>query len=308
MALPEECLMLSMLLASFLAVFPRLPAEAAATPGGVSKATFDKIRAGMTPREIRALIGRGKAPHNFVEYGYSELELWTDDDIGTRRIWVEYEPTVAKGKVIRASFVDYSTTPWAEFKLRRVATKEERATAVDKLLADATGKMPLEQSDTFTKQIPVDGPRATRLIKDHPDYKSYHLLMALRATNPVAYRGIPARARASVLCSTLKEQASFDDWMEPDSETVDPNDMVESEKALVECGRAAVPYLLPLLADRTAAENSEYEEPPEYDYRRADYAFRYLSLILKVPYSFQPEPADRDRDMAAFRKKLAGGF
>lgn len=298
--------MFSALLASFVAISLRLPADASATPGGVSKATFDKIKVGMTPQEIQTLIGRGKAPSIFKGYDYSEEELWTDDN-DTKRIWVEYEPTVANGKTTRASFIDYSKTPFVEFKLRRVATKEECATAIDQLVADAKAKKTLEESDTFTKQIPVDGPKARRLISARPDYRSYHLLMALRTTNPSAYKTVPTAVRASVLCSTLKEQECFDDWMAPDSTFADPADLLEAEKALVECGKAAVPYLLPLLDDHTDARNSDPEEEPEYDYRRADYAFRYISLILKVPYSFQPEPADRDKDIATLKQKLAGG-
>jgi hypothetical protein len=293
-----------MLLVSSAALLSSYPVEAPSTGGGVNKATFDKIKVGMTPQEIHALIGRGKAELNFVEYGYSELELWTDKH-DTRRIWVEYEPTVANGKTTRARFEDYSTTPWVEFELRRVSTKEERAAAIDHLLADALTKMPFEHSDTFTKQIPVDGPQATKVIRHRPDYRSYHLLMALRTTNLTAYKGIAEKVRASVLCSTLKEQAFFDDWMGPESTIADPDDHCEAEKALIECGMTAIPYLLPLLDDHSDASDSEYEEEPEYVYRRADYAFRYISWILKLPYSFQPEPADRDKDIEALKKKLA---
>jgi hypothetical protein len=165
--------MFSMILVSFAALLPWFPVEAAFPPGGVNKSTFDKIKVGMTPEEIQALIRRGKARYLFWRYGYSEMKLWTDSN-DTKRIWVEYEPTVAAGKVTRASFVDYSTTPFTEFELRRVATKEECATVIDQLLADGLTKEPLEHSDAFTKAIPVDGPRATRAIQDDPDHRSYY--------------------------------------------------------------------------------------------------------------------------------------
>src|SRR5436190_19489910 len=102
--------MLSMLLVCLVALLLWFPVEAPPTPGGVNKATFDKIKVGMTPQQIQALIGRGKAGHIFVSHDYSQLELWSDDQ-DKNRIWVEYEPTVTNGKTTRASFEDYSTTP-----------------------------------------------------------------------------------------------------------------------------------------------------------------------------------------------------
>src|SRR5436190_2177200 len=111
--------MLSMLLVSLAALLPLIPRVPASLPGGVNKATFDKIKSGMTSREIQPLIGRGKADNIFVSNpggGYSESELWDDNH---KRIWVEYEPDVANGKVTRATFQDFSTTPFARFELRR---------------------------------------------------------------------------------------------------------------------------------------------------------------------------------------------
>lgn len=299
--------MFSILHVLFVAFLPWFPAEASSPLGGVNKATFDAIKVGMTAQEIQGLIGGRRAPKPWIFYDYSEVELW-HDDADQRRIWVEYEPTVDDGRVTRATFVDYSTTPDTHFELRRVATKEECAGAIDRLIADGLRKDPLQYSDTFTKQIPVDGPRATKTIQDHPDYRCYHLLMALRTTNPSAYQAISASVRASVLCSTLKKQRCFDDWVGADEETVKPYAVTESEKALIECGVAAIRYLLPLLDDHTDAFLTEYENEDEReDYRRADYAFRYVSWILSIPYAFQEEPADRDKDIVALKTKLAGG-
>jgi hypothetical protein len=299
--------MFSMLQLSFVAFLPWLSFEVTSRPAGVNKATFDKIKVGMTAQQIQALIGRGKAANLFVQYHYSQQELWSDES-DTRRIWVEYEPTVAVGKVARASFEDYSTTPPTELELRRVATKAECAAAIDRLLGDGLTKKPLGHSDAFTKEIPINARRAKKVIEDHPNYQSYHLLMALRKTNPKAYKKISAKVRASVLCSTLKEQTFFDDWMAPECETVKAMHVTDSEKALVECGLAAIPNLLPLLDDHTEACDSENEEEPDYEYRRADYAFRYASWILNLAYSFQAEPSDRDKDIATLKRKLAGRF
>jgi hypothetical protein len=288
---------------------PRTPAAATtsgtvAAPGGVNKAGFDRIKAGMTSQEVAAILGRGKSGYVFVSYKYSQLELW---DEGKVRVWVEYEPTVAAGRTTRASLEDYSTTPPTHFALARVATREECATVVDVLIADARTRMPLCYSDAFTKQIPVDGPRAIKFINDHPDYLSYHLLIALRKTNPAVYQTLAISVRASVLCSTLREQDFFDDWGSPERRDVDGPFWGDSEVALLECGAAAVPHLLALLDDLTSADDSEYEEQPEYEYRRADYAFRYLTWILKLPFEFEPEEKDRDEDIAILKRQFSRG-
>jgi hypothetical protein len=151
--------MLSMLygVLALVALLPWLPDVPPSSPGGVNKATFDKIKSGMKPQEIQVLVGR-KADGVFVSpLRYSELELWDDTHL---RLWVEYEPTIANGKVTRAFLDDYSTTPFLEFQLRRVASKDECATVIDQLIADAQAKMPLDNSVAFTKQIPVPEPRA----------------------------------------------------------------------------------------------------------------------------------------------------
>src|SRR5579862_1553788 len=96
--------MLWMLLVSLVTAVLPMPQEPAAAPGGVNKATFDKIKRGMTARELETLTGRKT---NSIWGGFdSEIELWEDKQI---RIWVEYEPTVADGKVTSASFQDFST-------------------------------------------------------------------------------------------------------------------------------------------------------------------------------------------------------
>jgi hypothetical protein len=148
--------------------------------------------------------------------------------------------------------------------------------------------------------------RRAAYIKKHPDYTSYRVLLELRREHPRAYRRLSPDVRAAVLCSALKEQPYFDDWPEPYEPCEEEGDL-ESEQALVEIGRPAVPHLLPLLDDRSPAEWEEIEEPPEYDdYRRADYAFRYISWIMGLPFKFEPRPEDRDRAIEALKNKLRG--
>jgi hypothetical protein len=300
------CPMLSMLcgilaLVAWVPWFSNLPLP---SPGGVNKATFDRIKSGMTPQQVHALIGREPDGIWGSASDYSEMEVWDHDYI---RIRVEYEPALAKGKVTRAFFDDYSTRPNLSLKLKRSASKEECAKVNDQLIADSQTKRPLLCSVALSKEIPVNEAKALKYIIEHPDYQSYHLLLALRYTNPTAYKSIAAEVRAAVLCSTLKEQDCFDDWTPPDCAELTPDYATDAEKALIEIGIPAIVYLLPLLDDHSAAVDSEYEEEPEYEYRRADYVFRYISWILKLPYSFQPEPADRDKDIRALKKRLVDG-
>jgi hypothetical protein len=287
-------------LVPWLPLFPNFPRP---SQSGVNKATFDKIKSGMTAQEVQALIGRKPDGiwGSVRGLGYSEMEVYDTHHI---RVLVEYEPTVTNGKVTRAFFYDYSTT--VSFELRRVATADDRRTVVDQLIADAKTKMPLDDSVAFSKGIPVDEARAIKYIEEHPDYQSYHLLLALRNTNLKAYKSLAPEIRAAVLCSTLREQDFFDDWMPPDCTTADQQYASNSEKALVEIGIPTILYLLPLLDDHSVAQDSEYEEEPEFEYRRADYAFRYICWILKLPDSFQPEPEDRDKAIRCLKMKLAG--
>jgi hypothetical protein len=50
-------------------------------------------------------------------------------------------------------------------------------------------------------------------------------------------------------------------------------------------------------------ENSA-DGPAYDDYRVADYAFLYISLIQRRPYQFQPKPDDRDKAIGAFKRQL----
>jgi hypothetical protein len=181
---------------------------------------------------------------------------------------------------------------------------------VARLIAESKNKAAVDVSDAYYEERhvrPADLPLVLDYIRKHPDYTSYHLLFVLRRDQPTAYHKLPATVRASVLFSALKELTSFNDWEEP-CEGLDiryePNSD-SPDQMLLEIGRPALPYLLPLLDNRSEASYGDEEDEAEYDnYRRADVAFRFVSSILGLPYDFRPDPAERDQAIAAFKKEL----
>jgi hypothetical protein len=106
--------MFSMLLVSIVAFLPWFPGLPNPSPGGVSRATFEKIRIGMTKQEVHTLIGRKcDSGGGYLSGAVSEtIEDWYDK--GTA-ISVDYagnpfsdEPPA---RVRLATFHDNSTTP-----------------------------------------------------------------------------------------------------------------------------------------------------------------------------------------------------
>jgi hypothetical protein len=179
-----------------------------------------------------------------------------------------------------------------------------------RLIADSKAKW-LGDSDAYyegRRLGSADLPRFLRYIRKHPDYTSYHLLLVVRRDQRAAYRRIPAEVRASVLCSAIKENDYLGgDWEEPCVEVgfQYPPKSNHPDEALIEIGKPALRHLLPLLDDYRAVSFGDEEEGPEYDdYRRADVALRLASAILEVPYEFRPKPADRDKAIQAFKRKV----
>jgi hypothetical protein len=184
-----------------------------------------------------------------------------------------------------------------------------RPTAMQHLITDSIKKGTLENSRALEdEQLAVkDLPMVLDYIQRHPDYKSYHLLFALRRKHVAAYQKISVGIRAAVLCSALKELDFSNDWAEPCQSTIDPFRDYETEQALREIGKPAIHYLLPLLDDRRVFDSESEGEPAEYSYRRADYAFRYISWILGLPYEFRVNPVERDEQIESLKNKLCVG-
>ena len=139
------------------------------------------------------------------------------------------------------------------------------------------------------------------------DYTSYHLLLALREKHKEAYKKVAADDKAAILCSALASLVYFNDWG-----YLHPREPYDGEAAgaLVEVGKPAIPYLKQLLGNREPAPCFGSEIAPVsylYQFRRADFAYRYLSLILGRSPTFHRRIADRDRDIAALKEQLGQG-
>ena len=174
---------------------------------------------------------------------------------------------------------------------------------VARLLEDSRDELLLGQSDAFEDAAfdPATAEAAAREVAARADASAFHLLMALRESAPDTYEAIPAAVRAAVLVDALRTQPELNDWgyLEPGGGYDGP-----AAAALLEAGDAAVAPLRTLLDDDSRAEmtGSEIAEMAHrLGYRRKDFAFRYLSLLLGREPAFDPDPAARDREIEALR-------
>ena len=146
---------------------------------------------------------------------------------------------------------------------------------------------------------------AEKHIKARKDYRSYHLLFAVKNTSKKAYEGLPVDTKIMILTSALRKQKPFlNDWgrLEP-QESYD----AESGRALLELGKGAINYLKPMLKDSTRVRLYGSEDAlasSEYQYRRKDFAYRYISLLLNKEPEFSANPKERDKAIDVLAKQL----
>lgn len=145
---------------------------------------------------------------------------------------------------------------------------------------------------------------AAELITTAPAADQYLLLLALRRDAPEVYDSLPADVRAKVLAGTLASMKYVNDFG-----YLDPGGSYDDElgRALVELGEPAARALRPLLDDdrKVRLEDSEAATlSKRYDYRRADFAYRYASLALGRDPVFHRDKAQRDADISELRSEL----
>jgi hypothetical protein len=125
--------------------------------------------------------------------------------------------------------------------------------------------------------------------------------MALRRDDPTAYSAITPTARGAVLVAALRTLTFLNDfgYLEPNESWDGP-----AAQALLGTGDAAAPALRAALDDHAPAPLRGSEEATLaelHDYRRADFAYRYLALVLGRPAVFLATPAERDALIAQAR-------
>lgn len=179
--------------------------------------------------------------------------------------------------------------------------------AVERLVAASDAGMLLPEAEDYQNpRFDADeAAAAARWVQAHPGHSAFHVLMALGRGAPEAYATIPPEVRAKVLAATLAEHRQLNDfgYLDPDGSYDGP-----AAHAVLELGEAAIPALRPLLEDMSRAQLSGSEEATMaklFEYRRADFAFRLVSLLLARDAPFDRDPARRDEAIAALREELA---
>ena len=173
-------------------------------------------------------------------------------------------------------------------------------TLVDRLLQDSRDRLLLGQSEAYQDAAfdPESAREAADVVRRLGDARAYHVLMALRSAAPETYEALPADLRAAVLVDALRHAFQFNDWgyLEPGGGYDGP-----AAAALLETGESAAGALRSLLDDDEKAQmtGSEIAEFARlYRYRRKDFAYRYLSLLLGREPQFAADPEARDRAIA----------
>jgi hypothetical protein len=192
------------------------------------------------------------------------------------------------------------------FALSFVCGNDGEDVEVSQLLKLSEEKKPLQKVSGFdglklsAKQLTM----AEKHVKDQKDYRSYHLLFAIKNTSKKVYNGLPGETKIMILTSALSEQSNLNDWGYLDTKKSSDG---RSAEALLQLGTAAIKHLTPLLEDSTPASlyGSEAGTMSEhYKYRRKDFAYRYVMLILGEQPTFHADPKERDNDIEALKAKL----
>ena len=165
----------------------------------------------------------------------------------------------------------------------------EPTVRVAKLVNESKAREYIGRSRLLDEKPLVDDDIAETMayIKQHPNFHSYYLLFAVRMYFPNHYKEISAEVKAKVLCSALKNIKFLNDWgwITP-SRSFD----AESAEALLELGKSAIKELAPLLEDTNNAPiaGSGGTTSSFYKYMRRDFAYRYISVILKQEAGSMP--------------------
>jgi hypothetical protein len=130
---------------------------------------------------------------------------------------------------------------------------------------------------------------------------TYEELLRAQREDPAALADIDASSRAAVLVEALHAADFLNDfgYLDPAGSWDGP-----AAIALLDTGPAAVGLLREALTDRSPARLSGSEMATLstlYDYRRCDFAYRYLLLLTgREPY-FATDVTARDRDIGMER-------
>ena len=179
---------------------------------------------------------------------------------------------------------------------------------IQQLVGDSRNRLSLLESEHVPEAplAPDDVKAARAYVDSHLDHTSYHVLFALRRQAPEAYKEIPNGTKAAILTAALGQINYLNDWgylLPPDGSHDD-----EAARALLETGKDAIEPLKKLLDDRKPAPlfgSQAATLGTSYNYRRCDFAYRYLSLLLGRDPVFRATPEERDKEVAQLKEDLA---
>jgi hypothetical protein len=181
------------------------------------------------------------------------------------------------------------------------------------LSAHATAEEPLaefaqmakeRQSLLFCRFTPLNADKLAQVqahIKQHPDYSSFHMLMALRRHHAEEYKTVAAETKSAILADALKQAHIFNNFGHLDS----TNDL---GKEWIELGTPAINSLGQILDDKRSAPHIGSEDATMssvYSYRRCDYAYRYIMLIRGESPAFPRSVDVRDTQIEDLKKKFS---
>jgi hypothetical protein len=146
---------------------------------------------------------------------------------------------------------------------------------------------------------------AAQYTSNNTNISSYFLLLALYQQAPEVYSQLSAEKRADIICDALKKLLVVNDFQLLESTASSSNYV--AGRALLDIGEPAIPCLAKLLDnyDDVRFIGSEESAISEVDsYRRADYAYKYIMLILKKKPFYSEDPKERDGRIAALKAEL----
>jgi hypothetical protein len=114
------------------------------------------------------------------------------------------------------------------------------------------------------------------LIHQLKDGNAILPLLLLRAINDKAYTGVPVETKVNILTNALQQSKTFNMWGLPGKYPE------EASKALIACGRSAIPTLTRMLKQTSPAplygskESMVYQH---YKFRLCDYALYFIEEI-----------------------------
>lgn len=123
---------------------------------------------------------------------------------------------------------------------------------ISQLLRYSKDKKALQKFPDFddlklsSKQLAI----AEKYVTDKRDFRSYHLLFAIRNSSKKSYDGLPSEIKMMILVSALAEQKNLNDWGYLDT---DRSYDGLAAVALLQLGKGAIKYLRPMLNDATPA-------------------------------------------------------